>query len=304
MKVKNIIWLLMVMVITGYGWTQEQISKKCPRCGHVEKQQDAKYCAYCGAKLQIVKTMPVLICPDCKRILKEKGARYCPFCGKKAIVLNQEIPEVPYEPVPEINPTPEPESVRHQQNKSADLLAKVLPPGCSILEKHIIDEGLRLTSQQRQIEQVLYSCAYSYKQIEDFYRRHPLKPPIMKFGDPILQTPMLILKFNGNHQKLELAIYTPGKSNNDEKTKKEIKSQMQRELQVSRRYQNEIAALEKLIIAGKVTRHQVQLRLDDLERRRQMSMNSRTYWQLKARERVCQLQQNILLLTVITQKKL
>ena len=302
MAIKNIICLLMLTIISISGLTQENIQKKCPRCGHIETQQQAKYCVYCGSKLQLVKTMPVRICPGCKKIIEEKGANYCPFCGKKVIISYQEIPGTTYDPTPTITPTPTPSPLPAGKKTAKNLLAGILPPSCTALEKQVIDEGLRLTSRQRQIQQALYSCAYSYEQIEDFYRRHPLKPPIMKFGDPILRTTMLILKFNDKDQKIELAIYTPGKNGNQERVQQQIQDKMLQELRVSRRYQKEIDALQKLIAAGKVTQRQVQSRLDDLERRRQMSTNSRTYWQLKARERACQLRQNIFLLTIVTKR--
>lgn len=61
----------------------QKCSKECPKCG-AKLIEEAKFCAYCGTKLeevQIVVKRPE-VCSNCGKILKEK-AKFCGACGQK-----------------------------------------------------------------------------------------------------------------------------------------------------------------------------------------------------------------------------
>ena len=289
------------------AWSQEEV-KKCPRCNYVEKRPSANFCIHCGEKLTTYKTVMVLVCPTCQKTL-DKGGEFCAFCGTKGKAVYQEIPEVGYEPSKEIfdkTRPPRPDSPEKSTEKPSDFSKQgkmkdnLLLPGFDLIKKESIDEGLRITSRQRKMEYALYSSVIPFLDIENFYRAHPMQFKWMKITDDVLNVPVCFWKAKNDQAQIEVITYAfaPENETDFEERHKRITQKLEEEMRPLKTYEKEIEQIEKLIAEGKVRRDSVQDRIEDLKNRQAIGSNSRTYLQLLARDQMCRLKKNIILLLV------
>jgi endogenous inhibitor of DNA gyrase (YacG/DUF329 family) len=285
--------------------------KKCPQCSYVEKREDATFCIHCGTKLVTSKVVAILTCPECNRPL-DKGGKFCPFCGQKGQTTYLPSDDG-YEPKPvePENPLGEhsPDKTSQPETKAASEVAtlplqQLLYPGSSLVEERIIEEGLAHTSQQRTILRKLYSCPGSLDEVEMFYRHNYPKIAVIKASYyDILR--MLQLKVEVNKQQVEILLCTsiPTNSSATWATKqKQIKMRLDEEMKPLVAIDKEIAMLENLCKEGKVTAGEVEGRIIELKRRKNVSANSSTFWNITVMDRVMNLKQNVLLLTTVNKK--
>ncbi len=312
-----------------------QILKKCPQCNYWEKQPDAQFCSQCGHALILTRAIVIQRCPKENRTL-ESNARFCPFCGTPAQTMYQEIPSAtpkpgtstsgddPYATAPAKPRTAsDPKPVAEPPRRPVQDAPKPLDAGQSVitseswvqdarmLEQQVAAEGLRITAEQRQITRSLWEHPSSLEDVEAWYRmkiaqRYPNpKISIIRMNDPICQSPVLIMKFQAPKQEMAIEVmfyaYAPSLLQREKQVQKVLDEKMQIELRPSQTISKEIAALEKLVQEGQST-PDLELRMQELIRRRDVCLNSSTYWQLKARQTMLQQKINVLFLT-LTQKK-
>ena len=299
MKKNMLLWTMIFLISGTWIVSQEMFVKKCPGCGIIENRPFAKYCARCGLKLVKVKVMKIYICPQCNRPI-DRGKKFCVFCGKKGKLIYQELaPEekisIPESLKKEIKQNP---IVKNFSQQSLSYYH----PGDILLESKNIDEGLRHTGHKRTIQKSIYKTSVSREDLEDYYRNKWHKISIIRILDNLLYTPTLFLKIKLPKEKtiIEICYYSYVASRNTswQLKHKKILQEIQREIHPARIYQKEIKQIERLIRLKKISADRFQDRIFDLKRRAKISSNSRTFWQLKAKELVCSLKSNIVLLTI------
>jgi hypothetical protein len=106
-------------------------------------------------------------------------------------------------------------------------------------------------------------------------------------------------------QQVEIAFYsfTPVKSTSLwESKQRQVKSRLEQESKPIQEVNKEVATLESLCKQGKILRPQIEDRLAELNRRKNISTNSASYWNIVIMDRVMTLKQNLLMITTVTKK--
>lgn len=296
--------------VPGQEESKEKIVKKCPQCNHVEKREAAVYCVECGSKLMTSKSVAILTCPECSRPL-DKGTKFCAFCGKKGelVYVPCEDSYEPKQPVGEEKPVgATPEKVAPPDSKP-DALAQLpmhqlVYPGSSLIEEQTIEEGLAHTSQQRSIVRKLYTCPGNLEDVELFYRQNFPKIAVIKaFHYDVLRVLQLKAEIDKQQVELLLCTFIPTNASATWATRqKQVKMRLEEERKPLVAIDKEIAMLENLCKQGKVTAGEVEGRISELKRRKNVSSNSPTFWNITVMDRVMTLKQNVLLLTVVQKK--
>lgn len=294
--------------------SQEVVIKKCPKCQFLEKNRDAKYCIHCAEKLIDTRAMEVFICPKCNKALKkldhycpvcgEKKISYCAACGVKGVLVYQEIPEEKYDPSVPVSQMPDQEKIAPIK-KPIPNLEQFAYPGDILLEKQVMDEGFLNTSRNRKIQKFLYKSQASVEQIEEHYRKLYPESSVIRFVDEILKTPGLILKYSPKEKEImEIILYTFSDYPREDWTNihKKIQNKIQEELKPLAQLEKELANLQKMIREGKTTVSKSQEQQEDIKRRMKSTTHSKGYWQLYAKEKVCSLGHNIVLIHVVSAK--
>ncbi len=73
---KTFILSLLLVCMAGVCGAEEW--RECPRCGHVTRRSEIKFCWRDGSKLNSISKK--YICPKCKKELTSVDA-YCEYCG-------------------------------------------------------------------------------------------------------------------------------------------------------------------------------------------------------------------------------
>lgn len=288
--------------------------QKCPKCSYLEKNKDAQYCMHCGVKLLASQAMEVFLCPKCNKALNkpdhycpgcgERRVPFCSHCGVKGTLVYQEIPEENYTPsVPDSKLKPI--DVKKQLEQAGKKSEEFAYPNDILLEKQTMDEGFYHTTRNRQIQKFIYKSQATVEQMEDHYRNLYPGISIIRFVDDILKTPGLILKPATKEKEIvEITLYTfinyPKEDWNA--IHKKIQAKLQEEMKPVAQLEKEMANLEKMIREGKTTVSKSQDLQEDLKKRMKLATNSKSYWQLYAKEKVCLLGHNIVLIHFVSSK--
>lgn len=289
---------------------QENKIKKCPQCQYFEKREIANFCVHCGTKLVTAPTMAVFLCTQCKQAL-QKGETYCMSCGNKGEIVYQPIPEESEPDLPAIIPKTsgtvpvEAKKVIVEEKESPSMPWPDLNyPNAELIEEIALDEGLPHTAEHRTVIRKLFSATANLEDVEAFYRAKQVKAGITK-GNLYDVFRFLRMKWQQPKGNIEIAYFAYGEDilpATLEMRHRTVKTRLAEESKAIRNIDNDIAVYEKFCKEGKLARSQIEERLTELKRRRNIATSSAAYWDLTAMDRVLTLRKKILVITMVLRK--
>lgn len=323
--------LVICLLVTIVTCQEVQTIQQCLKCKHWEPRLDAKFCSQCGQPLVTKQVIAIVQCPVEKKVL-EPTARFCPFCGNPVKITYQEVPalepQLGNKPTPGHSPSLNPEDshlessppsispnnaqipTSQNQNSQQPTLWNTPPTGLQEIASQIIDEGLRKTSEQRQVTRILYTGDTASHDVEIFYKNligtygAQARLSIIRSDDPICKAPHLLLKFTSPDQAIKLEVdyysYNIMTPQQDQKRIQTLQQQLKEEIKPLQTIEKEMQSLRA--IQQKQPSPEIASRLLELQQRYQISANSTTYWQLKAAQEMLTRKSNILLLTIIEKR--
>ena len=309
---KSLAIIIIFFLFINLSMTQEIKIKYCKTCKIYEKRLDAKYCIQCGKKLSKIDVIKVYICPKCNKTLT-KGSLFCHTCGTKSKTVYQKIPKQNYFPAITKNKIKKTPALKTKQkkttlhndtpkHKNVNIIKTQLKKwGCKLLIKRFVNQELKHTSKVQKTQRLIYISTVDITKIQNYFKNLVQNISIIKYTDNILSTVTTNLKFDIENTKVEIICYQKLDENNSDYS--EIQKKIRQKYNILVLFNKQLKNLRKKIKKYANT-HDFMLKYKQkqIKYKRKIYIDSKDFWELKSKEKVCQLRQNILLVTIISKK--